>query len=91
MRYAVDPAELQTAAGHAGLAGSAAMRAREQVLRAGADLAAWCPLEVRRYVAEACDALAFAALVAQAGSMRTASRLVHAAEGYRVADGQVAR
>lgn len=91
MRYAVDPAALQTAAGHTGLAGSAAMRARDQLLRAGDGVGAWCPVEVRRYVAEACDALAFAALVAHAGSMRTASRLVHAAEGYQAADGQVAR
>jgi len=67
------------------------MRARDQLLRAGDGLDAWCPVEMRRQVAEACDALAFAALVAHTGSMRTASRLVHAAEGYRVADGQVAR
>jgi len=91
MRYAVDPAALQTAAGRAGLAGEAAARARDQLLGAGHALDAWCPVEVRRYVAEACDALAFAALVAHVGSMRTASRLVHAAEGYLVADTPVAR
>ena len=91
MRYSVDPATLQTAAGHAGLAGGAASRARDQLLRAADGLDAWCPVEVRRYVAEACEALASAALAAHDGSMGTAARLVHAAEGYRVADGQVAR
>ncbi len=67
------------------------MRAREQVLRTDDALSEWCPVEVRRYVDEAFDALAYAGLAAHLGSMRTASRLVHAAEGYRVADGQVAR
>ncbi len=42
-------------------------------------------------MAQACEALACAALAAHDGSMGTAARLVRAAEGYRVADGQVAR
>ena len=41
VRFSVDPATLQTAAGHAGSAGSAAARAREQLLPEIAGYAAY--------------------------------------------------
>jgi hypothetical protein len=91
VRYSVDPAELQTAAGRMGEAADAALRARERLLDAAQAVHSWVPVEYRRSVQEALDALAFSALKAQVASQRTAARLVHAAEGYAAADGQAAQ
>lgn len=91
VRYTVDPAELQTAAGRMGEAADAALRAREQLLDAAGSVGAWVPVEYRRAVDDALEAMAFAALKAQVASQVTATRLVHAAEGYAAADGQGAQ
>jgi hypothetical protein len=88
VRYAVDPAAVHTAAGHAGEAGAAATRARAEIVGASDEIALWCPREIRGTVQAAVDALAIAAFVASTHSHATAARLTHAAEGYRVADGQ---
>lgn len=88
VRYAVDPASVHTAAGRAGEAGVAATRSRAEIIGASEAITQWCPAEIRGTVEAALDALASAAFVAAAQSQATAARLTHAAEGYRVADGQ---
>ncbi len=91
MRYEVDPAELQAAAGRMGRGAEAALEARAHVLAAADTLHAWCPAEVRGTVGAAIEALAHAALLAGHHGQLTARRLTRAAEGYAVADHQVAQ
>ena len=71
-----------------GEAADAALRAREQLLDASGSVGSWVPVEYRRPVQDALDALALSALKAQVASQLTAARLVRAAEGYARADGQ---
>jgi len=92
VRYAVDPAELQTAAG---LAMQAAERARTggiELARVLDDLAAFCPEPaVRSVVAAAVAAVELRGIRATLGAEGVARALETSAQNYAVADGPVPR